>query len=29
LILAIEEETDLAKRLKVAFLGELHHPTVI
>jgi hypothetical protein len=26
LILAIEEETDLAKRFKVVFLGQLHHP---
>ena len=25
LILAIEEETDLAKRLNVAFVGQLHH----
>ena len=25
LIFAIEEETDLAKRFKVVFLGELHH----
>jgi hypothetical protein len=25
LILAIEEETDLAKRFKVMFLGQLHH----
>jgi hypothetical protein len=29
LIFAIEEETDLAKRFKVVFLGELHHPTPI
>jgi hypothetical protein len=29
LIFAIEEETDLAKRFKIVFLGELHHPTVI
>jgi hypothetical protein len=25
LIFAIEEETDLAKRFKVLFLGQLHH----
>jgi hypothetical protein len=29
LILAIEEETDLAKRVKVMFLGQLHHPARI
>jgi hypothetical protein len=29
LILAIEEQTNLAKRFKVVFLGQLHHPTCI
>jgi hypothetical protein len=29
LIFAIEEETDLAKRFKVVFLGQLHHPPCI
>jgi hypothetical protein len=29
LIFAIEEKTDLAKRFKVVFLGQLHHPSRI